>query len=101
GDRKAHAVDGAHAAEALAQVADLEDAHRGLRARTSTRMITPTAARQYSTFRAATSCSQVKSAAPHTGPASVWMPPSSPMTSPSTERGMPSISGEIEPLEKA
>ena len=52
-------------------------------------------------LRAAASCSQVNSAAPQTGPVSVWMPPSITITRPSTERWMPSDSGEIEPLENA
>ena len=43
----------------------------------------------------------MKSAAPHTGPVSVCTPPSSTITSPSTERGTDKVSGEIEPLENA
>ena len=59
------------------------------------------AARQYAISRDTASSSQVKSAAPHTGPVSVCTPPSSTITSPSTERGTDSVSGEMEPLENA
>src|SRR3546814_10198565 len=47
------------------------------------------------------SCSQVKTAAPTTGPESDSMPPSSTMSSASKERGIDISSGKIEPLEKA
>ena len=43
----------------------------------------------------------MKAAAPQTGPVSVWMPPSSTIASASTERGIESVSGEIDPFEKA
>ena len=64
-------------------------------------MIAPTTARQYSVWRASVSCSQVNVAAPSSGPASALSPPSSTITSASTERGIASVSGEMLPLENA
>src|SRR5262249_19267460 len=112
GDRERHVVDGAHAAELLAQVFDAQGAHRRTRrarappnpignASTMTRISTPSAARQYCVLRASASASQVNAAAPSSGPNSALMPPSSTMTSASTERGMASVSGEMLPLENA
>src|SRR6185312_13285857 len=109
GDREADIGHGAHGAEGFREIARLEN-HRRRRttearppgsARTSARIAKPTAARQYSKPRAAASWSQVYAAAPQTGPVSVWIPPSSTMTRPSTERWIASVSGAIEPLENA
>jgi hypothetical protein len=71
------------------------------KASTSSRITAPIAARQYATSRDTASSSQVKSAAPHTGPVTVCTPPRRTITSASTERGTDSVSGEIEPLENA
>ena len=61
----------------------------------------PSNARQNSVWRAMLSCSQVNTAAPATAPLSVWMPPISTITRPSTERGIDRLSGEMLPLENA
>src|SRR5262249_47488616 len=96
-----HIVDGAHAAERFRQARDREHAHgAALRGRhsaaaparplgkinTSTKMIPPSRARQYSVWRMTVSCSSAKAEAPTIGPLNVWMPPSSTMTRPSIER---------------
>src|SRR6185312_5862249 len=115
-DRETRFVDGVHAAERFAERADGEHGHgaRLLRssaaaaptmpcgkASTSTRMMTPSSARQYSVWRITVSCSVAKNDAPTIGPVRVWMPPSSTMTRPSIERPTLIVSGEIEPLAKA
>ncbi len=61
----------------------------------------PSSARQYSVARITVSCSQVKTPAPTTGPASVCTPPSSTITSPSTDRPTEIASGEIDPFANA
>src|SRR5690606_22372165 len=109
GNGKRHIAYRLDAPIGFAQVARFE-AHRRIRnlrkpampcgnAMTSISTAMPTAARQYATSRASSSCSQVKSAAPHTGPVTVCNPPSRTITRPSTERPMESDSGEMEPLE--
>src|SRR5262249_48388675 len=118
-DLEADVVNRADATEGLGQRADGEHAHgfapglptlRGRqsdetappipcgKARTSTRMMPPRSARQYSVCRITVSCSTAKTDAPTIGPVSVWMPPSSTMTRPSIERLTWMVSGEIEPL---
>ena len=62
-------------------------------------MITPNRPRQYSVLRAIVSCSHVNADAPTTGPASVCTPPSSTMTSASTDLVTDSASGAMLPLE--
>src|SRR5262249_11304979 len=115
-DREAHVVDGAHAAEGFGQRADRQLAHVGVfrrgtsrakpptmppgKARTSSRMMTPRSARQYSVCRMIVSCSSANTEAPTIGPVRFWMPPSSTMTRPSIERPTWMVSGEIEPLAK-
>src|SRR5690606_4838690 len=116
-------VDRNHAAEGLAQSTHLEHrlpirgVHRspsaGIRrariapaipagkSSTSRRITPPRRARQYWVSRASASCSQVKAAAPTIGPVTAWTPPSSTITSASTERAIDSTSGEMLPLEKA
>ena len=64
-------------------------------------MRAPTIARQYSVVRASVSCSHVNAAAPSSGPNSALRPPSSTITSASTERGIASVSGEMLPFENA
>ena len=71
------------------------------KASTSSRMMPPSSARQYSVCRITVSCSMANTEAPTIGPVSVWMPPSSTMTRPSIERPTWIVSGEIEPLAKA
>ena len=61
----------------------------------------PSRARQYSVWRATLSCNVRKLTLPTIGPTSVPMPPSSTMTSPSTERLIEIVSGEILPFENA
>ncbi len=61
----------------------------------------PSSARQYSVCRMTVSCNVAYTEAPTIGPVSVWMPPSSTITSPSIERLTWIVSGEIEPLAKA
>ncbi len=68
---------------------------------TSSRMMRPSSARQYSVCRMTVSCSSANTVAPTIGPLSVWMPPSSTITRPSIERPTCTVSGEIEPLAKA
>ena len=70
-------------------------------ASTSSRMMAPNSARQYSVCRITVSCKVAKTEAPTIGPVSVWMPPSSTITRPSIERPTWMVSGEIEPLAKA
>src|ERR1700719_1006902 len=99
-DRKAHVVDRANGAEALAQMFDRELRHADRRravsctnaptspegnAITKTRMMPPSSACQYSVCCMTKSCRMAKTDAPTIGPASVWMPPSSTMTRPSME----------------
>src|ERR1700712_1314832 len=106
-----------HAAVGLLQISYLEQAHhctsslsKRLRMKptmpcgkvsTSSRMMPPNSARQYSVSRASRPCSQVKTTPPTSGPVSVCTPPSSTMTRPSTERPTEMVSGEMLPLEKA
>ena len=58
-------------------------------------------ARQNSVRRATSSRSQVKMAAPASGPVRVSTPPSSTMISPSVDWAMEMVEGEMLPLEKA
>src|SRR5262249_39807045 len=106
-----------HAAERLRQRGDLEHVHAvpprsrtrlakaptmpAGKARTRMRMMPPSRARQYSVWRMIVSCSHANTLAPTIGPLSVWIPPSSTMTTPSIERPTDIVSGEIEPLAKA
>ena len=71
------------------------------KAMTMSRIAAPSTACQYSVTRASVSASQVNAAAPSSGPASALRPPSSTMTSASTERGIASVSGEMLPFENA
>ncbi len=58
-------------------------------------------ARQYSVARGSASCIQVNAAAPISGPSTKSTPPSSTMTSASTDRGIARLSGDTLPLENA
>src|SRR5262249_40901279 len=113
-DTERHIAHRPHAVERLRQARDVEKRVRHRRARrdsappmprgnsvTSARIPPPTSARQYWVLRASVSCSQVNAAAPSSGPNSAFKPPSSTMTSASTERGIASVSGEMLPLENA
>src|SRR6185312_5278493 len=110
-DVEARLVDGVNAAEGFAERADREHSHGAClrlnnadaapampcgKASTSTRMMPPSSARQYSVWRITVSCNVAKTDAPTIGPVSVWMPPSSTMTSPSIERPTLIVSGDIE-----
>src|SRR6185503_816824 len=101
-----------HAAVGLGEAAHLERIHRASlsftkpatpcgKASTRSTIIAPMAARQYSMSRDIASSSQVKSAAPQTGPLRVCTPPRNTITRPSTERGTDRTSGEMDPLENA
>ena len=68
---------------------------------TRSKITPPSSARQYSVWRATLSCSQVNVTLPTIGPDKRLMPPSSTITSPSTERPIESVSGEMLPFEKA
>src|SRR5262249_60626965 len=102
-DIEADIVDRAHAAECLGQRANLKDLAHDLapalrqidekaptipcgNASTSSRMISPRSARQYSVCRITVSCRVANTDAPTIGPVRVWMPPSSTITRPSIER---------------
>ena len=117
-DRKADLADRAHAAEGLGQtsgpastlMARLTRLRQSAakaptmpcgNASTSSRMMAPSSARQYSVCRITVSCKVANTEAPTIGPVSVWMPPSSTITRPSIERPTWMVSGEIEPLAKA
>src|SRR6478672_12901079 len=111
-------VDCTHAAKTAGEAADLQKGgHARFHARcdqlwivpaipcgkTSTRnkITSPSSARQYSVWRATLSCSVRNVTLPTIGPTSVPMPPSRTMTSPSTERPIEIVSGEMLPFEKA
>src|SRR5205814_5913538 len=68
---------------------------------TIARIAAPSTACQYSVTRDSVSESHVNATAPINGPAIALRPPSNTITSPSTERGMASVSGEMLPLENA
>src|SRR5262249_5882889 len=120
-DREADTVYGAHAAERFGEAADRKHRHRDFpraaprplialardptmppgNMSTSTRMMAPSSARQYSVWRITLSCNVAKIAAPASGPLSDSRPPRSTITMASMERPTLMVSGEIDPLAKA
>src|SRR5690606_3687478 len=115
-DGEAHIVGGDDAAERLRQSAGLQQGHAGRpRSRaysseawparpcgnssTSRMMTAPRMARQKSVSGMTASLTRCSTAAPNTGPVTVWMPPSSTIASASTEVGIDSTPGSMLPLE--
>ena len=121
GDGERHVVDRAHAAEGLGECRrpasiGARSSACATRRRSRLRERAADAHRKHSTMagsarraarasircaRASESASHVNAAAPSSGPNSALRPPSSTMTSASTERGIASDSGEMLPLENA